>query len=158
MGRDWIHAFGLKAEQEIHQQSNEMDYQTRLQAILDKHEDVFKEELGKCDMKISLKLVENAKPKFIKARNLPYAFRGQVEAQLEAKTIAGLVSEISKDFVREVESISTRFVRVMKDFREAQKAHAYYAQMTFNYRRELEALADREKAEREKPHRHRHKD
>uniref|UniRef100_A0AC34FRJ3 Reverse transcriptase n=1 Tax=Panagrolaimus sp. ES5 TaxID=591445 RepID=A0AC34FRJ3_9BILA len=94
MGRDWIHAFGLKAEQEIHQQSNEVDYQQRLQAILDKHEDVFKEELGKCDMKISLKLVENAKPKFIKARNLPYAFRGQVEAQLEAKTRAGLVSEI----------------------------------------------------------------
>uniref|UniRef100_A0A914Y7A6 RNA-directed DNA polymerase n=1 Tax=Panagrolaimus superbus TaxID=310955 RepID=A0A914Y7A6_9BILA len=87
LGRDWIHALGLKVEQEIHQ-INEPDYEKQLVEILDKHENVFKEELGKCNMKISLKLVEGAKPKFIKARNLPYAFRAQVESQLEAKTRA----------------------------------------------------------------------
>uniref|UniRef100_A0AC34FQI5 Reverse transcriptase n=1 Tax=Panagrolaimus sp. ES5 TaxID=591445 RepID=A0AC34FQI5_9BILA len=94
LGRDWIHAFGLKAETEIHQQCNQVEHEKRLQEILNKHEDVFKEELGKCDMQISLKLVQGAKPKFIKARNLPYAFRGEVEKQLEAKRQSGLLSEV----------------------------------------------------------------
>jgi hypothetical protein len=94
MGRDWIHAFGLRSEREIHQQSNQDDYEKRLQEILDKHADVFKDGLGECDMKVSLKLVEGAEPKFIKARNLPYALREPVEKLLAEKLDAGLATEV----------------------------------------------------------------
>uniref|UniRef100_A0AC35GPK8 Reverse transcriptase domain-containing protein n=1 Tax=Panagrolaimus sp. PS1159 TaxID=55785 RepID=A0AC35GPK8_9BILA len=94
LGRDWIRAFRLKAESTIYQQFDQEDHEKQLQEILDKHKDVFEEELGKCDMKVSLKLVEGAKPKFIKARNLPYAFRESVEKQLEEKLATGLISEV----------------------------------------------------------------
>jgi hypothetical protein len=55
----------------------------QLQALQQKHQKVFADGCGKLNgIQAKLHLKENAQPKFMKARQLPYAMRPKVEQEL----------------------------------------------------------------------------
>ena len=67
-----------------------------LQTVLDHHKEVFADQLGCIDgVKAKLHLKPNSQPKFIKARNLPFALReNKVEAELERLVEAGVITYV----------------------------------------------------------------
>ncbi|CAB3984638.1 Retrovirus-related Pol poly [Paramuricea clavata] len=68
---------------------------TRLQEILDKYSDVFEEGIGlQKTTKAKLNLKENSQPKFCKARQLPYALRPKVEAELTKLQNNGILTKV----------------------------------------------------------------
>uniref|UniRef100_A0A914XS62 RNA-directed DNA polymerase n=1 Tax=Panagrolaimus superbus TaxID=310955 RepID=A0A914XS62_9BILA len=94
LGRNWIRALKLRAEEELYESCNQVEAVDRLKLILEKHEEVFKDELGTCKEKVSLKLIDNAKPAFIKARNIPYAYRGPISEQLKKRVETGVMKKV----------------------------------------------------------------
>ncbi|XP_061904359.1 uncharacterized protein K02A2.6-like [Entelurus aequoreus] len=76
MGRVWLKAIHLNW-QEVRKMS---DSSTQLQMILEKHKEVFRDELG-CMENITVKLhvKPDTKPVFLRARPVPYAIRSKVE-------------------------------------------------------------------------------
>ena len=59
--------------------------------VLEKHKSVFSEGLGKLkDYKVNIELKEFAKPRFCKARTVPYALRGRIEAELDRLVKEGI--------------------------------------------------------------------
>ena len=71
---DWKAIFPLTSE----------DYPLKLDEMLDRYESVFRDELG-ClkDFKVKLPVDESAKPRFCKARRVPYALREGIEKELQ---------------------------------------------------------------------------
>ena len=68
---------------------------TRLQEILDKYSDVFEEDIGLLKTtKAKLNLKENSQPKFCKARQVPYALRPKVEAELTKLQNDGILTKV----------------------------------------------------------------
>ena len=64
-----------------------------LQTVLDHHKEVFADQLGCIEgVKAKLHLKPNSQPKFIKSRNLPFALREKVEAELERLVEAGVIT------------------------------------------------------------------
>ena len=81
VGRNWIKKLGLqwRPESQIHHVREET-----LEEVLGEYEEVFKEELGKCKgPPAKLYVDKEATPRFFKARPVPYAMRGRVEAELD---------------------------------------------------------------------------
>ena len=79
LGIDWLERLKLDWTQVYQLRSND-----ELQTVLDHHKEVFADQLGCIEgVKAKLHLKPNSQPKFIKARNLPFALREKVEAQLE---------------------------------------------------------------------------
>ena len=60
-----------------------------------KYPDVFSEELG-ClkDVEVKFDVKTDVKPRFCRARNIPYAFRSRVEEQLQAEVKAGILEPV----------------------------------------------------------------
>ena len=75
MGREWIKALG-----EIHS----VEESKSLDEVLQKHSTVFEEKLG-ClkGTEVKLNVDSNATAKFFKARSVPLALKGKVEAELD---------------------------------------------------------------------------
>uniref|UniRef100_A0A914P660 RNA-directed DNA polymerase n=1 Tax=Panagrolaimus davidi TaxID=227884 RepID=A0A914P660_9BILA len=94
LGRNWIKLFDIRIEDELHGSCNQIQFASKLSAILDKYSEVFSKELGTCTIKAKLKLKEGAVPKFFKARNLPYALRDPVAKQLEEREAAGILTHV----------------------------------------------------------------
>ena len=68
---------------------------TRLQEILDKYSDVFEEDIGLLKTtKAKLNLKENSQPNFCKARQVPYALRPKVEAELIKLQNDGILTKV----------------------------------------------------------------
>ncbi|KAI3375690.1 hypothetical protein L3Q82_003994 [Scortum barcoo] len=69
---------------------------TQLQVILEKHKEVFREELGSMK-KITVKLhvKPDSKPVFMKARPVPYAIRPKVEADLDSLVKNGVLEPVT---------------------------------------------------------------
>ncbi|CAB4019266.1 Hypothetical predicted protein, partial [Paramuricea clavata] len=68
---------------------------TRLQEILDKYRDVFEEDIGLLKTtKAKLTLKENSQPTFCKARQVPYALRPKVEAELTKLQNDGILTKV----------------------------------------------------------------
>ncbi|KAL7834774.1 hypothetical protein SRHO_G00290210 [Serrasalmus rhombeus] len=77
--------------------------------ILNKHADMFKDELGNMkNISIKLDTKPDAKPKFLKARPVPYAIRPKVEAHLKSLVQSGVLEPVS------VSSWATPIVPVIK--------------------------------------------
>ena len=89
MGRDWLNAF----EVSVHSVKATSD--PALQALLQKHAAVYKDELG-CfsGPKLQLRVEDNAKPRFFKPRTVPLILRDKVEAGLERLEKRGIISPV----------------------------------------------------------------
>ena len=73
---DWPNILSLSVE-------NHTDTRAKLTALLEEYDELFKEEIGELKgVKGNLILKENAQPVFLKARQVPYALRPKIEAEL----------------------------------------------------------------------------
>lgn len=69
---------------------------SELTAVLQRHQDVFKSELGLMkDITVKLSLKSDARPKFLKARSVPYAIRSKVDAELDALITSGVLEPVA---------------------------------------------------------------
>lgn len=68
----------------------------KLETVLQRHHDVFKNELGKMkDITVKLTLKPEARPKFLKPRTVPYAIRAKVDAELDALVTSGVLEPVA---------------------------------------------------------------
>uniref|UniRef100_A0A669DC14 Gypsy retrotransposon integrase-like protein 1 n=1 Tax=Oreochromis niloticus TaxID=8128 RepID=A0A669DC14_ORENI len=92
MGRVWLKAIRLNW-QEVRKLSHGS---SQLQAILGKHKEVFREELGSMKkITVKLHLKPDSKPVFMKARPVPYAIRPKVESNLDALVKNGVLEPVT---------------------------------------------------------------
>ena len=94
IGRDWLTELSLNWTnvKQVRQSSEH----PQLQQLLEKFADVFKPELGEYSgPKVSLPLRPNARPRFLKARNVPFALKEKVEKQLEKEIEQGILKSVS---------------------------------------------------------------
>ncbi|CAI5694547.1 unnamed protein product [Oreochromis niloticus] len=92
MGRVWLKAIRLNW-QEVRKLSHGS---SQLQAILGKHKEVFREELGSMKkITVKLHLKPDSKPVFMKARPVPYAIRPKVESNLDTLVKNGVLEPVT---------------------------------------------------------------
>ncbi|KAJ8351903.1 hypothetical protein SKAU_G00233790 [Synaphobranchus kaupii] len=71
--------------------------ESRLTTVLHKHAEVFKEELGTMrDITVKLNIKSDSRPKFLRARQVPYAIKPKVEAELESLVKSGVLEPVSR--------------------------------------------------------------
>ena len=91
LGRQWIRKLGIvwKAVNHIQEEKSE------LQGVLSKYERVFKEELGRLN-EAPAKIYANkeARPRFFKPRNLPYALKAKVGAEIDRLVQQGIMQPV----------------------------------------------------------------
>ena len=88
LGRDWLQQLRLNWKNIFSFHSL-----TILQQVLDCHQSVFTEELGTFNKaKVKFYLKEDAKPQFLKARQVPFALRDRVSAELDRLEAAGIIT------------------------------------------------------------------
>nr|XP_061833859.1 uncharacterized protein K02A2.6-like [Nerophis lumbriciformis] len=69
---------------------------TSLAAILRKHDEVFRKELGSMkDITVKLNIKPETTPKFMKARSVPYAIRSKVGDELDALVKSGVLEPVT---------------------------------------------------------------
>ena len=91
MGRDWITVF--KAFKVDFGQIDNLVGSNQLQVLLEKHSSVFNNEIGTLKgIKVKLHVDPNVKPKFFKARSVPYSLREKVETELGTLESTGIIS------------------------------------------------------------------
>ena len=108
LGRDWLEQLRLDwtTIKLLHQ---EEAMPSRLKELLDKYSAVFADGLGTFNRApISLKLKENAQPRFLKARNVPFALKNKVDQQLQREIDDGIL------FPVECSEFASPIVPVMK--------------------------------------------
>ena len=92
-GRDWITAF--KAFKVDFGLIDNLVGSNQLQVSLEKHSSVFNNEIGTLKgIKMKLHVDPNVKPKFFKARSVPYSLREKVETELGTLESTGLISPV----------------------------------------------------------------
>ena len=80
MGRDWLQHFRLDWAR-LHKVDTD---HSKLEETLAKHSNLFKDELGKISgTKAKLYMKPDAKPKFCRARQVPFAIREKVEQEID---------------------------------------------------------------------------
>ena len=83
LGRNWLHHLRLNWSQlhNIQTDAHEAD----IQSIIDCHPDLFQEELGKVSgAKATIYIDDDkVKPRFMRARQVPYALHAKVEAEID---------------------------------------------------------------------------
>ena len=93
MGREWIKALrtasGLTTLNVC-----PVAPQPTLEEVLDKHREVFKEELGKIPVKVALRLKEGAKPVYRRARPVPFALQQEIERELDKWLDQGIAEKV----------------------------------------------------------------
>lgn len=106
LGRDWLAHIRLNWKELFHLETKEQRKSpeptqparlqpARLQVILDKYSDVFKDELGTMKSTTAkIQLNQDASPKFFKARPVPYALKPKVEAELERLQAVGTIEPV----------------------------------------------------------------
>ena len=90
LGLDWLERLKLDWTQ-VHQ----LLPNDELHTVLNRHEKVFKDQLGCIEgVKAKLHFKTDSQPKFIKARNLPFALREKVETELVRLVEAGVITSV----------------------------------------------------------------
>ena len=89
LGRDWLLEIQLNWQQLHHFCSDK-----HLQEILNRHSEIFNEELGLVKQTAKLQIESNAVPRFCKPRTVPYALRTKVEKELERLEKEGIIEPI----------------------------------------------------------------
>ena len=96
-GRDWLTHFKLDWSSifAISSEHPPMNMEANLKALLDSYPELFKDEIGELkNIRAKLTLNDNAHPVFLKARQVPYALRPQVEAELAKLQRENIISPI----------------------------------------------------------------
>jgi len=89
LGRDWLAQFRLDWHT-IHQLRN-----TPLQEILESHQELFRDELGTLrGYKAKIFVDANVKPRYCKARTVPYSMRSLVEKELDRLIQEGILEPV----------------------------------------------------------------
>lgn len=94
LGRNFCYAFNLSIQVGSATQLHHTITEDKMleQSIISKYPTVFSKELGTFNkFKVNLKLKEGTRPKFFKARPLPFSIKGQVEAELERLVEIGVL-------------------------------------------------------------------
>lgn len=93
LGRSWLKELGLEVHT-IHQV--ETTPNNRMEQVLKRHEAVFKEERGTLkDIKATIHVDPEAKPRFFKPRSVPYAVRPLVDAELDRLLEAKIIEPVT---------------------------------------------------------------
>ncbi len=88
-GRNWLESIQLDWKQ-IHQVQG-----STLQEVLGRHQDVFQEGLGTMKgYEAKIYVDPEARPRFCKARSVPYAMRAKVEEELERLVAEGVLEPV----------------------------------------------------------------
>ncbi len=127
LGRNWLAEIRL-SWQEIHYVNN-----NSLQSVLDKYPAVFQNGLGKMEgFKAKIHVQPDAKPKFCRARSVPYAMREKVEAELNCLLEEGTLERVEvSDWASPIVPVikSDKSLHICGDFRvtvnPASKLDAY---------------------------------
>ena len=94
LGRDWLGV--LKLDWASIRMTSVDSSQKRVEALLHKYQEVFKEALGKMKtFEASLRLKPEAKPRFHKARSVPFALKEAIERELDHLEAAGIVEKVT---------------------------------------------------------------
>ncbi|KAK8772777.1 hypothetical protein V5799_023979 [Amblyomma americanum] len=102
LGREWLQDIRLDWKNLVFLMhlgpSREMSkhWQEKLEAMLDSHSELFKDELGTItEEQAKLVLREGSQPKFVKARSVPFALQGAVEAELAKMEKLGIITPVA---------------------------------------------------------------
>ncbi|XP_064477677.1 uncharacterized protein K02A2.6-like [Ornithodoros turicata] len=113
--REWIQEFKLLEETNgIFKTSTAMkasqeEVKNKLNQILETHKVVFEDSIGKLNgIKATLNLKENVQPMFLRARQVPYALKEKVFAELDRLESEGILTEVN------VSEWATPIVHVVK--------------------------------------------
>ena len=93
LGRDWLKHIQLdwKAIGEIHMQRQA----PALQGVLMKYADIFADELGTMQpFRVTLQVREDAKPRFCKARLVPFATKEAIDVELDRLESCGILEKV----------------------------------------------------------------
>ena len=93
LGRNWLKQLKIdwKRVFDVLKVENQDGRPEELGEVLEKHKAVFSEGLGKLkDYKVNIELKEFAKPRFCKARTVPYALRSRIEEELDRLVKEGI--------------------------------------------------------------------
>uniref|UniRef100_A0A183BQV6 Reverse transcriptase domain-containing protein n=1 Tax=Globodera pallida TaxID=36090 RepID=A0A183BQV6_GLOPA len=84
-------AFGIGVVQEVRLSSKGSE----LEAVLQKHAEVFKDELGKCTRRVSMKFKPDVQAKKCKPRPVPFALRSEVEKVIDQWVKDGVLEPVN---------------------------------------------------------------
>ncbi|XP_043242512.1 uncharacterized protein K02A2.6-like [Amphibalanus amphitrite] len=93
MGREWIKALRTASGLETLNVCP-VATQPTLKEVMDKHREVFKEELGRIPVKVALRLKEGAKPVYRRARPVPFALQQDIERELDKWLDQGIAEKV----------------------------------------------------------------
>ena len=91
LGRDWLLKLRLNWSS-INKLQGEPT--SEVQVILDRHTEVFKDELGLLTMSAKIQVDPQAQPRFCKPRPVPYALRDKVNEEIERLEKAGIIEPV----------------------------------------------------------------
>lgn len=92
LGRNWLEKIRLN----WHQIASIAAVDDQLSNLLDKFQDVFKDELGTVhSYRASLHLREGAQPKFFRPRSIPFAIKDAVGEELDRLEAVGILKKVS---------------------------------------------------------------
>ena len=116
LGRNWLNKIRLNWGQ------IKYVYKPQLHELLDKYSGVFSEELGTIKgQKATIDVVPGAKPRYHKARTIPYAYLQSVEEELDRLVTVGILEPIdSSDWAAPIVPViksDKKSVRICGDFR-----------------------------------------
>ena len=120
-GRDWLQHIRIDWSHVHRLASNTASTQRRLDELLKHHSAVFGEDRGRFrHCKGRLHLVDGAKPRFFKARPLPYALREKVATELDRLENDGILTKVDwSEWATPVVSVAKKdgSVRLCGDFK-----------------------------------------
>jgi len=91
LGRNWIRGLDMEAAVLV----NHVTVKPSCQAELSRFPGLFKDELGNVkSFPVTLHVEENSQPRFYKARTVPYALRGKVDAELQRLEDEGIIEPV----------------------------------------------------------------
>ncbi|XP_014876941.1 uncharacterized protein K02A2.6-like [Poecilia latipinna] len=125
-GRDWLKHIQLNWNEikfmRLAPDLSTSSVEDRLKQILEEHAPVFKEGIGTLkNIKAQVILEDGAKPRFHKARPVPYAARPKVEAELQRLEEQGILTKVEwSDWATPIVAVSKKTgdsVRICGDFK-----------------------------------------
>ena len=94
LGRDWLKEIRLDWNKIV--SVNHLTTKVRLQSMLKKYTVVFSDGIGKVkDIKAGLTIKEIARPRFMKARTLPYSLKPKTEKELDNLERQGILTKVN---------------------------------------------------------------